>query len=103
MSIMGSNFVLNLLLAGALLKLWGLLGGLQLSTHLMLLNLKFPANAGFFLSFIVNIATFDPLPVEAIWMLFDFPELGSFSTSFADSGYDYIFLVENMGTCFFLV
>ena len=103
MSIMGSNFVLNLLLAGALLHLWGLLGGLQLSTHLMLLNLKFPANAGFFLNFIVNIATFDPLPVEAIWMLFDFPELGSFSSSFANSGYEYVFLVENMGTCFFLV
>ena len=41
--------------------------------------------------------------MEAIWVFFDLPELGSFSPSFADSGYDYIFLVENMGNCFFLV
>ena len=48
-------------------------------------------------------ATFDITPIEAIWFFFDFPELGAYNPNFGDSGYDYIFLIENMGTCFFLV
>ena len=68
-----------------------------------LFNLKFPANASFLQNFLITIATFDITPIEAIWFFFDFPELGSYSPSFGDSGYDYIFLVENMGTCFFMV
>ena len=70
---------------------------------MQLFNLKFPANAGFLLSFLVTVATFDFMPIEAIWFFFDFPESGSFSLEFASSGYEYVNLVENMGTCFFLV
>ena len=68
-----------------------------------LFNLKFPSNANFLLDFMVNIATFDFLPIEAIWFFFDFPETGAFSLSFASSGYEFINLVENMGSCFFIV
>ena len=70
---------------------------------MQLFNLKFPANASFLLNFLVNVATFDLMPIEAIWFFFDFPEHGSFSLSFQTSGYEYIYLIENMGTCFFLV
>ena len=100
---MGGNLILNLILVAALNHLWSMLNGLQLSTHMQLFNLKFPANAGFLLNFLVNVATFDVLPIEAIWFFFDFPELGAYNPNFGDSGYDYIFLIENMGTCFFLV
>ena len=65
--------------------------------------MKFPANAGFLLNFLVNIATFDVMPIEVIWFFFDLPERGEFSPSFGSSGYDFIYLVENMGTCFFIV
>ena len=70
---------------------------------MQLFNLKFPANAGFLLNFLVTVATFDLLPIEVIWFFFDFPETGSFSISFRASGYEYMNLIENMGTCFFLV
>ena len=100
---MGANFVLNLILAAALNQLWSMLNGLQLSTHMQLFNLRFPANASFLLSFLVNVATFDIMPIETIWFFFEFPEAGSYSLSFQSSGYEYIYLIENMGTCFFLV
>ena len=100
---MGGNLVLNLILATALNQLWSMLNGLQLSTHMQLFNLKFPANASFLLNFLVNVATFDIMPIESIWYFFDFPEQGSYSLSFQMSGYEYVYLIENMGTCFFLV
>ena len=102
-SVMGGNLVLNLILATALNQLWSMLNGLQLSTHMQLFNLKFPANASFLLNFLVNVATFDIMPIESIWYFFDFPEQGSYSLSFQMSGYEYVYLIENMGTCFFLV
>ena len=79
LSVMGGNFVVNLLLAAALNHLWSMLNGLQLSTHLQMFSLKFPANAGFLLNFLVTVATFDVLPIEAIWLFFDFPEMGAFN------------------------
>ena len=94
---------MNLAMAAALNHLWSMLNGLQISTHMQLFNLKFPANAGFLLNFLVDVATFDIMPIEGIWLFFDLPEKGAFSLSFASSGYEYTYLVENMGTCFFLV
>ena len=82
LSIMGGNFIMNFLLAAALNHLWSLLNGLQVSTHMQMFNLKFPANASFLLNFLISVATFDVLPIEAIWLFFDFPELGAFSPSF---------------------
>lgn len=81
-SIMGGNFVVNLILAASLNQLWSMLNGMQLTTHMQLFNLKFPANAGFLVKFLVTVATFDLLPIEVIWFFFDFPETGSFSLSF---------------------
>ena len=97
------NYVTNLALISALNQLWAMINGLQLTTHLQLLNLKFPANSAFMLNFLVNIANFDVLPVEAIWFFFDLPEQGAHSLNFQNSGYEYKFLIENMGTQFFFV
>ena len=43
------------------------------------------------------------MPIEAIWAILDFPEKGAFSLSFQSTGYEYIYMIENMGSCFFLV
>ena len=59
-----------------------MINGLQLSTHMQLFNLKFPANASFLVRFLVDVAMFDIVPIEAIWYFFDFPEAGSYSLSF---------------------
>ena len=73
-SVMGGNLILNIILAASLNQLWTMLNGLQLSTHMQLFNLKFPANASFLLNFLVTVATFDVMPIETIWFFFDFPE-----------------------------
>ena len=92
------TFMTNFLLYTALNQLWSMVNGLQIATHMPLLNLKFPANAAFLLSHLVNVANYDVLPVEAIWYFFDLPEKDAFNLNFQNSGYEYVFLIENMGT-----
>ena len=84
---MGGNFIANLIFAASLNHLWAMINGLQLATHMQLFNLKFPANASFLVRFLVNVATFDLIPIEVLWYFFDFPEIfifetGSFSLNF---------------------
>ena len=79
---MGSNFILNLILAASLNHLWSMINGIQLTTHMQIFNLKFPANASFLLRFLVDVATFDLIPISAIWYFFDLPETGSYSLNF---------------------
>ena len=93
----------NMLLATSLNQLWSMLNGLQLSTHMPLFQLNVPANASFFLDFLIEVATFDPLPVEAIWAVLEFPEKGAYNDSFDSAGYNYSYSIENLGTAFVLI
>ena len=49
----------QILLAGSLAQLWGLINGLQIIVHLPLIHVDFPKNAGILVSKIIGIATFD--------------------------------------------
>ena len=89
---------LNWLSAISLNVLWGMLNGIQLICHLPLYQLKVPANSGYFFKFMIEIATFDPLPIDAIWAVFTFPARDSFSESFASAGYSHLYSIENFGT-----
>ena len=79
---MSGNFLLNLLMGMTLSYIYSMINAIQLSTHLPLFNLTFPANATFFMRFLIDIANFDLLPIEVIWYFFEFPEEGSFNLSF---------------------
>ena len=46
----------------------------------------------------IDVSTFDPLPVEAIWAVFTLPAQEPYSESFDASGYSYLYSVENFGT-----
>ena len=81
-TVMSGNFLLNLLMGFTLSYLYSMINSIQLSTHLPLFNLTFPANATFFMRFLIEIANFDLLPIEVTWYFFDFPEIGSFNLSF---------------------
>ena len=89
---------LNFLLAYSLNTLWGMLNGIQLISHLPIYRLKVPANAEYFFEFMIQVATFDPLPIDAIWAVFTLPARDPYSDSFASSGYSYLFAVENFGS-----
>ena len=68
-----------------------------------LLKLKIPANTNYCLSYLVEVATFDPLPVEWIWAVFDLPAKESYNAAFDSAGYGFIHSMENLGTAFVLI
>ena len=61
-----SNFVVNLLLSGAMNLLWGLLHAMQIVAHFPLVNVMFPANAYMLFEVIIKIATFDIIPTDVL-------------------------------------
>ena len=80
-----------------------MIGGLQLTVHLPLFFVLFPANANFLLTFLINVATFDIMPSEATDWLLKFPEKPSFNLAFQSCGYSSMYAVENLGTCYMLI
>jgi len=103
LAVMGGNMVVNFILAASLNHLWSMINGLQIPTHMQLFSLKFPANASFLVRFLVSVATFDILPIEVIWFFFELPDRGSYIVNFASSGYEYMHVLENLGTSMFLI
>ena len=69
-----------------------------MTTHLPVLRLLTPSNATYFLNYLIEVATFDPIPIEVIWSVFTFPEKHPFDAAFEASGYSYIYALENFGT-----
>ena len=61
-------------------------------------DLQVPANAGYFLAALIEVANFDPLPEEVVWAIFPLPSIEPFSNAFAAAGYDKIFILETFGS-----
>lgn len=90
--------IMSMLLAASLNQLYSMLNGLQMTTHLPVFRLKVPSNATYFLNFLIEVSTFDPLPIEAIWAVFPFPQKAPYDDAFDAAGYNYIYAIENFGT-----
>ena len=58
--------MINLLLAGSLSLLWGLINSLQLVTHFPLCNVIFPENAKMYYGIMYEIGNFDLIPTDDI-------------------------------------
>ena len=65
-------------------------------------NTTFPANANFFITFLISVATFDLLPEFVLPIFFDFPVKPPFNLAFQACGYGNMYSIMNLGTCFFL-
>ena len=102
-AVMSGNFIISIILAASLNQLWALMNGLQLAVHLPIFNTVFPANANFFISFLISVATFDILPGFIIPLIFDFPEREPYSLGLMTCGYGSRYSIGNLGTCFFLI
>ena len=61
-----SNFIINILISGALSYLWGLINCLQIVSHFPLINVLMPANCQLLFSILIKMATFDVVPVDPI-------------------------------------
>lgn len=68
-----------------------------------LFYILFPANANFFLAFLINVATFDMLPGTVLPLFFDFPVKGPYNMAFMATGYGSMYPIMNLGTCFVLI
>ena len=64
--LMGGSFVINLLLAGSLSLLWGLINSLQLVTHFPFCNVIFPDNAKMYYGIMYEIGNFDMIPTDGL-------------------------------------
>ena len=91
---------MNILLAGSLSLLWGLINSLQLVTHFPLTNVIFPSNAKTYYGVMLEIASFDMIPTDFLEEVID-DEVGeadksddifdasmTLSDSTIDAGYD---------------
>ena len=106
-AVMGGSFALNILLAGSLSLLWGLINSLQLVTHFPLTNVIFPKNAKTYFSVMFEIGNFDLIPTEQLEGYLD-DEIGEadksentfdaeevLSESTIDAGYDTTNVVQS--------
>ena len=60
----GSSFAINLVMAGSLSLLWGLINSLQLLTYYPFLNVHFPINVNIYLAALFDLANMDVLPSD---------------------------------------
>ena len=56
--------MINLLMAGSLSLLWGLINSLQLMTYYPFINVQFPVNVSIYLKALFNLANMEVLPTE---------------------------------------
>ena len=102
---MASNALMNILLAGSLSQVWGMVNNLQLLLHSPLINVQFPANAFMVFNVMVSVATFEILPTDDIFPIF-FPELpddSPFNDKFDRMNIGSRYLVMNLGTMFVIL
>lgn len=64
------SFISSLALDGSLNLLWGMVESQQIVVHLALNDISTPGNVAFLYSYLMNIASFDPLPTDEIFELF---------------------------------
>lgn len=64
---MSSNLVVNLLLSAALNQLFSMVRILQIITLLPLFSIRMPGNAALFFCFLLQIASFDIVPMHYIY------------------------------------
>ena len=61
---LGSNFIINILMAGSLSQVWNMIEGLQVVAHMPLFKIKSPGNVNAFNAFFAEIANFNVIDVS---------------------------------------
>eukprot|EP00347_Sterkiella_histriomuscorum_P020610 403337151 len=105
-SILGPSMVINLAMSQGLQSLWGMIKGLQLLTHLPLMNLNMPANLICFYSLINDIASFNLIPTDSFTddlMEFDEDNDYALNNSFEFMGYQSVNSITNLGLLFYII
>ena len=96
------NFFTAFFVGASMNVLWSTLNGLQLLVHFPLLYTPIPANAHYFSTYLIDVATFEFIP-EQFLDLFDFPYKESYNLAMQSTGYSSMFTIGNMWTSFILI
>jgi hypothetical protein len=99
-SIMAGNFVMNVILSASLQQLWSMINTQQIIVLMPLFSSQMPANAQIFYGFIMNLASFNILPMDAFYEKYlpapswDKP----LDDMFNNLGFQSTFFLNNMGS-----
>ena len=103
-SAIGGNFIINILLSGSLSKVWDMIEGLQVVSHMPLFNIKSPGNVNAFNIYFAEIATFNLIDTTGFTAdIFYFPEMDSLSLNFQNAGYDTTLIIPSLGNLLYLL
>jgi len=95
------NLGLQIFMSVSMQLLWGMVNTLQLVIHMNMLSVMIPANAQFFLSFIVNIVNFKIIPtkdiINSLLGLKDKMKKSDVSPEFQQTGYESSNMAQNLG------
>ena len=102
-SMIGSNLVVNIALAGSLNQVWGIVNGLQVVAHLPLFKVKSPGNVNTFNELFLEISNFDIVDTSTVnTKLIYWPEMDPISLNFQNAGFDSPLVIPQLGTLFYL-
>jgi len=93
-----SSAIVQLIISGSLNTIFGTTRYMQLLVHMMLINIMLPANASIFFGSLLQIAGFDFVPTDDMFVyLFDIEET-PISTNFEYLGYETRQVLYNAGS-----
>lgn len=107
--VMITQFLLSYFIGTSLSAFWGLINSQQNLAYLPILSINNPAPVSFYLEFLVEIAGFDPIPIDIVYDLlgiwdFTWVDLAPDNDSFANIGIEDRNFIMGLGSMFvFLV
>jgi len=100
------NVAVAIFAQGSLQHLWSSINSLQLTIHMPLINIPFPANAQILFQELIKIVTFDFLEIKdalGIEQEFDFTETFAYNDNFDELGYGTQNTVDLLGSINFII
>mmetsp|Transcript_29841 Transcript_29841/g.28999 ORF Transcript_29841/g.28999 Transcript_29841/m.28999 type:complete len:222 (+) Transcript_29841:589-1254(+) len=97
------NLAINFIFYAAFQMVWKLIHSMQVITHIPLLCLAFPGNFLTFTGYLIGIANFDMIPLEALKeKVFGQMKYEKFSDMFDNLGYEGTNIIDHLDTFLFI-
>ena len=93
----------NILTSGAMSQIWGMINGMQIYSHMPLMNVEYPMHSKTTVNSILEIASFSVIPTEdGVNAVLEPPEEDDEykDSKFEDMGFESFFTVINLGSLF---
>lgn len=94
-----SSTIVNILLAGPLQQVLGVIKSTQILTHLLLINVATPASASIFFGQLMSLITLQLVDLtDTYTSVLQLPEVDPYTEQFNTMGYNSMFVILNLGT-----